>query len=284
MLRKINAAQEALSPKRPTSWPGLGSDVLMQGLFASRILIGLVVGLIYALSMPNAVSLSLKLALFMAGFSIIWATYLFNVYTDKAEDEVNTAGIHVAVSRPFILLLLCAPTPLMGDIFGWRGLAFLALFFVACSLYSMKIPSLDIRIKDVFLLKNIYPGFIVVSGLAALRMLLGFPIFFSELALIFLIYFGNEILWDIRDMQGDKADSTLPQRFGVLATKAGVILIYLIVLALYAIYWPFVLYLAWIPVAVVIVVTLLVQPNQNPLLFHVPVLAWVGFLGLLLWF
>ena len=255
-----------------------------QAILASRIHVGLVVGLIYALSMPNAVSLSLKLAVFMAGFSIIWATYLFNVYTDKVEDEVNTAGIHVVVPRPFIFLLLCAPIPLMGDIFGWRGLAFLTLFFAACSLYSMKIPRLDMRIKDVFLLKNIYPGFIVVSGMAALRMLLGFPVFFSELALIFLIYFGNEILWDIRDMHGDKAGSTLPQRFGVLATKAGVILIYLSVLALYAIYWPFVLYLAWMPVAVVVVVTLLVQPNQNPLLFHVPVLAWVGFLGLLLWF
>ena len=256
---------------------------LIRVLFASRILVGLVVGLIYALSMPNAVSSSLKLTLFMTGFSIIWATYLFNVYTDKAEDEVNTAGIHVAVSRPFIFLLLFAPAPLMGDVFGWRGLVFLAVFFAACNLYSITIPKLDIRIKDVFLLKNIYPGLVVVGGLAALRMMLGFPIFFSELALIFLIYFGNEILWDIRDMQGDKAGSTLPQRFGVFATKAGIILIYLIVLALYAMYWPFVLHLAWMPVAVVVVVTLLVQPNQNPLLFHVPVLAWVGFLGLLLW-
>jgi 4-hydroxybenzoate polyprenyltransferase len=260
-----------------------GISFALQGLFASRIFVALVVGLIYALSMPNAVSPSFRLALFMVGFCVIWATYLWNVYTDQAEDAVNTAGIHVAISKPLILMVLLAPIPLFVDILGFRGLAFFVAFFIACNLYAIRIPYLGIRIKDVFLLKNIYPGLIVVAGLAGLRMLIGFPVFLSELILIFFIYLGNEILWDIRDMQGDKAGSTLPQRLGVPATKALITVNYIVVLALYATYWPWMLGLAWLPVLIVIIITWMVQPNQNPILFHVPVLAWACFLGILLW-
>ncbi len=254
----------------------------MQALFASRILVGLIVGLVYVLSMPAGIALSLKVAIFMLGFSAIWATYLINVYTDKAEDEVNTAGLHVSISLPFILFVSLAPLPLIVDKMGWRGVAFYVFFCFVCALYSLRLPLLNRRIKDVFLLKNIYPGFIVVCGMVMLRMMFGFPIFLMDLALIFLIYFGNEILWDIRDMDGDTPKSTLPQRLGLTATKALVIGIYVVVLVLYATHWSYLMFAAWLPILVVIAVTLKVQPNQNPLLFHLPVLTWVGFLGLLL--
>jgi len=255
---------------------------MLQAVLASRIHVGLVVGFIYVLSMPIGIALSLKLAIFMMGFCAIWATYLANVYTDTAEDEVNTAGIHVSVSKPLIVLVALAPIPLVVDIMGWRGLAFYAVFFAVCNLYSLRIPVANIRIKDVFLLKNIYPGLIVVSGLVMLRLLFGFPVFIADIILIFLIYFGNEILWDIRDMHGDTPLSTLPQRLGLNATKALIIGIYLLVFAMYVVFWPFLLFAAWLPVLVVILVTLQVQPNQYPMLFHLPVMTWVAFLGLLL--
>lgn len=255
---------------------------LLQALLASRIHVGLVVGLIYVLSMPAGIALSLKLAIFMMGFCVIWATYLANVYTDKAEDEVNQAGIHVAVSPALIGLVALAPMPLVYSIMGWRGVMFVLVFFAICHLYSLKLPLLGLRIKDVFLLKNIYPGLIVVSGLIMLRLLFGFPVFFIDIALIFLIYFGNEILWDIRDMHGDTPNSTLPQRLGLKATKALIISIYVLVFAMYVIHWAYLLFAAWLPVLAVIGVTLKVQPNQNPLLFHLPVLTWVAFLGFLL--
>jgi len=253
-----------------------------QGFLASRILVGIVVGSIYALSMPVAVASPLQLMLFIIGFSTIWATYLANVYSDKNEDAVNKAGIHVAVSRPLILLLALSPIPLVFDIMGWRGLIFVGIFFFFCMAYSMRFPYFKFRIKDVFLLKNIYPGLVVVCGMAALRMMLNFPPAIMDMILIFLIYFGNEILWDIRDMKGDAVGSTLPQRLGVKPTKALIIVIYLVVLALYVLQWSFLLFAAWLPVFTVILVTLKVQPNQYPMLFHLPVLMWAGFLGLLL--
>jgi len=253
-----------------------------QGFLASRIWVGIVVGSIYALSMPVAVASPLQVMLFMIGFSTIWATYLANVYTDKAEDQVNKAGIHVAVSKPLISLLALSPIPLVFDIMGWRGLIFFSLFFFICMAYSMRLPYFKLRIKDVFLLKNIYPGLVVVSGMTALRMMLNFPPAIMEMLLIFLIYFGNEILWDIRDMKGDVAGSTLPQRIGVNPTKFLIVVIYLMVLALYALHWSFLLFAAWFPVLTVVLVTLKVQPNQYPMLFHVPVLMWASFLGLLL--
>jgi len=253
-----------------------------QGFLASRIWVGIVVGSIYALSMPVAVASPLQVMLFMIGFSTIWATYLANVYTDKAEDQVNKAGIHVAVSKPLISLLALSPIPLVFDIMGWRGLIFLSLFFFVCMAYSMRFPYSKLRIKDVFLLKNIYPGLVVVCGMAALRLLLNFPLAMMDMLLIFLIYFGNEILWDIRDMKGDFSGSTLPQRIGVNPTKALIVSIYLMVLALYVLYWPFLLSIAWLPILTVILVTLKVQPNRYPMLFHLPVMMWAGFLGLLL--
>ncbi len=255
---------------------------LAQVILASRIHVGLVVGLIYVLSMPIGIAPSLKLAIFMMGFCVIWATYLANVYTDKVEDEVNKAGIHVAVSPALIWFVALAPTPLVFDIMGWRGVVFMLVFSAVCHAYSVKLPVFKLRIKDIFLLKNIYPGLVVVGGLIMLRLLFGFPIFMADIVLIFLIYFGNEILWDIRDMQGDMPNSTIPQRLGLKATKALIVAIYLSVLAMYAVYWPFVLFAAWFPVLVVIWVTLKALPNQHPLLFHLPVLTWVGFLGFLL--
>ncbi len=255
---------------------------LAQALFASRVLVACIVGAIYVLAMPISIALSLKVTVFMLGFSAVWATYLINVYTDKAEDEVNAAGIHVAVSLPFIVFVALAPLPLIVDKMGWRGLAFYTLFCFVCALYSLRLPLLNRRIKDVFLLKNIYPGLIVVGGIIMLRTMFGFPVFFIDLALIFLIYFGNEILWDIRDMYGDTPNSTLPQRLGPKATKALVIGIYVMVLAMYATHWSYLMFAAWLPIAIAIAVTLKVRPNQNPLLFHLPVLAWASFLGLLL--
>lgn len=227
----------------------------------------------------------------LIGFSC-WhlALYVFNRYTDRAEDGCNapveaTTGLHARIALWLTGVLLC-----LGAWVIWlsdKTLAFYLGSLPLVFLYGLKIPGMARRIKDVPFLKNgyavlccwcipvilvsaTYQGKLQVSG-----ELTGF--------LLLLVFFTAcyEILADIKDVRGDAESGveTLPVRYGVGVARGGVVL--LILVAWLTSFWvyPFFSY----PFALLILVFLaFIGPDEPPLYFHGLILA--TFLAVMLYY
>lgn len=102
-----------------------------------------------------------------------------------------------------------------------------ALFQAGGVAYSFRVLPRGLRIKEVFLLKNVF------SGLLFILSVIGYPLLLSSaarhpgellaLAAFFLpLEITYELIYDLRDLEGDRAESivTLPVRLGEARTRS----------------------------------------------------------------
>jgi len=161
------------------------------------------------------------------------AGYVFNIYTDHAEDEVNYASSYLVLGRgdrwtvPVILLAYLG-SDLCALVAGWQFLLFnIAQHLLGC-LYSMPIHfgGKRVRIKEVPFLKNLYAALFWSFALILTPFAyVGRPP--TDLAwAVVLVCLGMsyfiELSWDLRDIEGDRQAGvrTVPMVMGVPFTGA----------------------------------------------------------------
>ena len=204
---------------------------------------------------------------------LVWI-YLFNKTCDRVEDAISQPEEmfldkeNRIFSRllPFvaafpILLLLSAHVPV------WPYLFYIGLGF----LYSYPLIN-GFRLKNVPLLKNFIAGINMLSPLWFGLYVYFPPLYVSPyypavsfLTAVFFIYVSGEILWDIRDVEGDKATNiqTIPVVFGILYAK--IIALLFVCVGLYLLPHILANYIICITVATSIV---LAKPNRSKYYYH----------------
>jgi 4-hydroxybenzoate polyprenyltransferase len=186
------------------------------------------------------------LILFLAIFSATAAAYAYNHLTDREEDAINDRRLNVFVTNgrgAGIVMLM----------FGIG--AFFALFLPPFSflLFLLNIPVIvaysRLRVKKIFLLKNVYTGMTMSFTFIIGACINGTPS--TDMAYVFLFVFfigciGN-LIGDIRGYKGDLASGakTLPVRIGIGTSKRFVHFMLLgfsisILVSRYALFYPFV--------------------------------------------
>jgi len=159
-----------------------------------------------------------------------YSLYIFNKVFDLKEDRISQPEDALNDNEKnkvliFSLLLLFAPLPILY--FSHHPLLPYIVFMPVGLLYSIPLTKNGLRIKNILLVKNIYSAlfcwsapviamiyFYSETNLTIVQLSVGF-IPFGITLLIF------ELLWDIRDMEGDRASNniTVPVRFGIKKTK-----------------------------------------------------------------
>lgn len=164
-------------------------------------------------------------------FSLLhWSAYVFNRFSDWREDSLTQRGeaLTQVRSRQIALGLsaTCAITPLA--VIGYTGLNpwpyMILLLLIPC--YGSKIPGTNIRLKSIFLVKNLSSVALAwVAPLIAMEYTTE-NFRFSERYMVGVLYFAAvvfvyELLWDIRDIRGDLAvgTHTIANRYGTNAAR-----------------------------------------------------------------
>lgn len=154
--------------------------------------------------------------------------YIINMYTDRAEDAVNyTARYRFFGTHPRATKAVAALCWFGGFLLslraGWAFVLYGGAVLVIASVYGAKLPvggGRRFSIKQVPIVKNVYAG---VLWSAALILT---PYFYVghrpgwAAVLVIGVSFGTnyfvELMWDVRDMAGDRASGirTVPLLFG----------------------------------------------------------------------
>jgi 4-hydroxybenzoate polyprenyltransferase len=156
---------------------------------------------------PRTVFLYVAYVLWMAG------VYLYNKTCDVAEDSVAQPGEvlrtdEIAVTRSVSIAMLLTPAAVTYA-FGESVLLTLILALVGAA-YSRPFFGFRRRIKDMFMVKDLYSAVCVWAGSLALFIFAtrGAQLPVSEVGLVIGLAVGVltvELFWDIRDEAGDRA-------------------------------------------------------------------------------
>jgi 4-hydroxybenzoate polyprenyltransferase len=168
--------------------------------------------------------------LLVANFLVVFAVYCMNRLTDKDEDAVNSPERASLVNGNEKILGLAVAFSYIGAI-ALGALenifAMLILLFPLCSgiAYNVKISSKLPRLKDIFGVKNtiVALSWAVITTLLPLvnsckvSLILVISLFYF----FFIKSFINTVLYDIRDIEGDKKNGiiTIPVGIGKQNTK-----------------------------------------------------------------
>ncbi|MEA2054606.1 MAG: UbiA family prenyltransferase [Candidatus Thermoplasmatota archaeon] len=177
----------------------------------------------------SSLGISPDLPLLFASFLVTFSLYSINKVTDKEEDRFNSPerGKFVGDRENSLIVLsvIAYAVALLVGIFSGKILAVIALinpFLVAIS-YSTKItPNLP-RLKDIFIVKSLS----VTIGLVSSTSLLAYIYFQNPYIILFWVYFLsiklfiNAVLFDVRDVSGDKKFEikTIPAVLGIKKTR-----------------------------------------------------------------
>lgn len=159
-------------------------------------------------------------------FAMIFsAIYIFNKATDIVEDSINFKSFPIKNKNyPIIFSVIFAIIPIPYLFFTNKILLLFYLFipFLLGFLYSHQLKFLKIRrLKEIILLKNIISALVwALTPLTISFIFLG-KINFLAFIHTFIMVFIIEVMWDIRDIEGDLVNriSTIPNKFGILFTK-----------------------------------------------------------------
>lgn len=211
---------------------------------------------------------------------VIGYVYLFNKTTDTEEDARSEKGEDIApqtVHPTYVASLIFAALPLC---WLWLYPAALAMFIAMASagfLYSSRrVPG--IRVKNVFLLKNVWAAFFwaIPAGIspATLRGSVS-SLDVVHLVFIFLIALMIEIFWDMRDAEGDRQARipTIPNRYGFPFTKV-LITVLGVIAAMFAAanLFPWVAY----PGIALLVLSAVFATDKRPAsYYHVMIFVWI---------
>lgn len=156
--------------------------------------------------------------------SLLTGAYLINKYFNVAEDTVSQPGEARSSAVLFWVALGCMFVPMIALFFARFSLAPYAFFALISLGYS--VPMGGFRIKSIPLIKNLYAA---GSWWASVVVILawygnveaGISTIMLETLFIFFIALTYELLWDVRDMEGDHVAGhrTIPTLFGILPTK-----------------------------------------------------------------
>lgn len=158
---------------------------------------------------------------------ITYSVYSLNRITDISEDTSNLperiAYLH---NKKMIILISSGLAYLIALIIGFLRDEYLLLIFLMPLfigiLYSVRLSSF--RIKDVFAMKNLSVAFSFAFSASAVPFLFNQNIVIALLlfTLLFIKIFVNTVLFDIRDIEGDKKSGarTIPVIWGINKTKS----------------------------------------------------------------
>lgn len=209
---------------------------LFDGLSRYRVTVTMIF-LFYAALRVSRGGLSLnELVLLVCYGSLHWSAYLFNRYTDLCEDKISQPKEALSGSnseqRARILALFCAlmPIPVL-TYFGLKPWLYILLLPVV-PFYGARIPKTQIRIKSLLLVKNIYSViFCWVAPLLAIEYVSGnlkttafYVVGIGYYAAVVLVY---EVLWDIRDINGDRSvgTKTIANTYGITVARCFALMI-----------------------------------------------------------
>jgi len=169
-------------------------------------------------------SLQPRIEILAATFFVTMSIYTLNKLTDKEEDEINMperkkvaeSGLIVPVSLSSYVAALA-----LGGMEKIEFVVILLVPLLAGFIYSIKIGGF--RVKDIFLMKNT----VIAFSCTTVAMI---PFFYisSEYNKLIFIYsffflklFINTVIFDVRDVYGDKTlnINTIPVKIGVNSTK-----------------------------------------------------------------
>lgn len=200
---------------------------LVNNFHAYRAHVVLLFGALLALHLAYfRVDLLENLPVVIAFISLLAGAYVANRYFDIAEDRITQpeeargdTGVLITSAVLFtgpLILLLALRQP---------ALPYLVVALL-CIAYSSPLPFLAVRVKEVPIVKNVYAAFvwhlIVLVVVAAYALpehtLLG--ALAVAPGLFFVVWFF-ELIWDVRDVEGDRATGvhTVPVLFGLTITK-----------------------------------------------------------------
>ncbi|MEN4006604.1 MAG: UbiA family prenyltransferase [Methanobacteriaceae archaeon] len=170
-----------------------------------------------------------NLNLLLAAFFVTFTIYNLNKLTDKEEDSVNLPerADYVQGNERLLLLssiLSCFTALLLGFLVNFWTIPVILFPFIVGVFYSMRIHPKIPRLKDVVGVKSFIVALswtvgatftpAVYSQKATIVIILIFYFFFIKL-------FVNTILFDVRDIEGDKKSGvkTIPVAIGRSKTK-----------------------------------------------------------------
>lgn len=216
-------------------------------------------------------------------FSWHFALYIFDRAYDADLDSINQPQEAITFrEKKYVILLsiLLAIVPLFILFFTNKLILPYIPFLPVTFLYTLPIKN-GIRSKNILIFKNIYSAlFIWTLPLAIVTYYYTchsssfLEICKNQFTGLFLYVMVGEAFWDIRDIEGDKANhvKTIPVVFGVITCK-----IYLI--SLIIIDWLAFGNSVGLSTLVYLILILIIKPNSSRWIFHIPpLLALVRFL------
>lgn len=215
----------------------------------------------------------------------IWnyALYLFDRAYDAHLDSLSSekealTGVNNRYFLLFSILLSLVPIILL---ISFHFSIFPYLFFVPVTfMYNLRIFPNKKAIKHYFLLKNIYSAIFIwtLPIVCILKYYLYLPYSFFQIytwfwAFVFTVLVG-EIIWDIRDMDGDIKDGlqTIPIVLGLKKTKI------ILVSAILFIFLPVSFWrqqLDWIFIIVFLFYAIFSTPKMPKWIFHLPIFVTI---------
>lgn len=179
----------------------------------------------YVLVHPEVVIVALCFSSLMAFI------YLFNKVTDHIEDSINVHGQPVALSarNPVLVVsIVCLVIPLAYLVVVPAYLPWYLTLAALGYFYSKPLPFTNppLRLKGVLIIKNITAALgwaIPSSGIYSVIIPGYTPTdFWIHFGALFCFSLMVELLWDVRDMEGDRVAGvhTVANTFGVRVTRA----------------------------------------------------------------
>lgn len=172
----------------------------------------------------------IKWDLLLATFLSVFAVYCMNRLTDKEEDAVNSPErANFVEGNEKILVFILFLSYFTAIILGLLN-SFFAMFIILFPLcagitYNIRISPKIPRLKDIFAVKNIITALSWAVGTAFLPLTnssgISLTLIISLFYFFFIKSFVNTVLYDIRDIEGDRENGirTIPVGIGKLKTK-----------------------------------------------------------------
>lgn len=182
-----------------------------------------------------SLDISPNLPLFVASFLVTLSLYNFNKVTDMGEDKFNRPErIKFVKNRSHFIVAFSVigySVALLIGILSGKILAIIVLLIPlwVAILYSVRLAPRLPRLKDIFVAKNLA----VTIGLVSSTSLLAYIYFQNSYIILFWVYFLfiklfiNTVIFDVRDVSGDKkvGIKTIPAVLGIRKTKNLLILL-----------------------------------------------------------
>jgi 4-hydroxybenzoate polyprenyltransferase len=181
-----------------------------------------------AFSTSLLLSIHLRIEVPLIFFFGTLSLYTFNRYTELKEDEVTYPSRTEFIKEKkkylltvtFISYILTILLALNG---GLAPLLLILITSIIMILYSVKLS--EFRLKEIFIIKNLVVSvvwgiiltFLPILFVERMVTIAYFPVFMALFGLTFI----NTVIFDVRDMVGDKVHSimTFPVKYGVDKTR-----------------------------------------------------------------